>query len=39
MTENRALYERLGYEEFARRTEKGFKRVYMRKILAARRPA
>lgn len=39
MTENHALYQRLGYEEFARRTEKGFKRVYMRKNLAAGRAA
>ncbi len=33
MTENRALYERLGYREVARRTEHGFPRVYMRKRL------
>lgn len=33
MTENRALYERLGYSEFSRRTEHGFPRVYMRKRL------
>ena len=39
MTENLALYRRLGYEEFARRTEKGFKRVYMRKLLRAGRVA
>jgi ribosomal protein S18 acetylase RimI-like enzyme len=35
MTENIALYRRLGYAEFARRTEKGYNRVYMRKPLAA----
>ena len=35
MTENIALYGRLGYEEFARRTEKGYNRVYMRKALGA----
>jgi GNAT superfamily N-acetyltransferase len=33
MTENIALYRRLGYAEFARRTEKGYARVYMRKDL------
>jgi ribosomal protein S18 acetylase RimI-like enzyme len=33
MTENIALYGRLGYAEFARRTEKGYARVYMRKDL------
>lgn len=33
MTENRALYERLGYREFSRRTEHGFPRIYMRKRL------
>jgi ribosomal protein S18 acetylase RimI-like enzyme len=30
MTENQALYRRLGYVETARVTEKGFDRVYMR---------
>jgi len=35
MTENLALYRRLGYDEFARRTENGYPRVYMRKQLAA----
>ena len=34
MTENQALYARLGYREFDRRTEKGYPRVYMRKALA-----
>ena len=33
MTENRALYERIGYVEVARRTEHGFPRVYLRKRL------
>jgi len=34
MTENIALYGRLGFVETARRTEHGFRRVYMRKTLA-----
>ena len=33
MTENIALYERIGYVEVDRRTERGFPRVYMRKRL------
>ena len=33
MHENIALYTRLGYREFARKTEKGYNRVYMRKSL------
>jgi len=33
MAENQALYARLGYREFDRRTEKGYPRVYMRKAL------
>jgi len=33
MVENQALYSKLGYVEFARRTEKGYARVYMRKAL------
>lgn len=33
MAENIALYKRLGYTEFARREERGFRRVYMRKNL------
>ena len=33
MTENQALYARIGYVEFDRRTENGFARVYMRKSL------
>jgi len=34
MTENRALYAKIGYVEFDRRTEKGLARVYMRKALS-----
>lgn len=34
MTENQALYRRLGYAETRRATERGFDRVYMAKILA-----
>lgn len=33
MSENRALYARIGYEEYDRRTEQGLARVYMRKRL------
>ena len=33
MTENQALYARIGYVEYDRRSEKGFARVYMRKPL------
>jgi ribosomal protein S18 acetylase RimI-like enzyme len=33
MTENQALYRRLGYVETGRITEKGFDRVYMTKLL------
>jgi ribosomal protein S18 acetylase RimI-like enzyme len=33
MTENQAIYARLGYRETARRTEDGYRRVYMDKIL------
>jgi ribosomal protein S18 acetylase RimI-like enzyme len=33
MTENQALYKRIGYREFDRVLEKGFERVYMRKTL------
>jgi ribosomal protein S18 acetylase RimI-like enzyme len=35
MTENRALYARLGYEETERRDEAGFDRVFLVKRLAA----
>jgi ribosomal protein S18 acetylase RimI-like enzyme len=34
MTENQALYERIGYVEYARRHELGLDRIYMRKLLA-----
>lgn len=34
MTENLALYERVGYVEYARRAEIGLSRVYLRKQLA-----
>jgi len=33
MTENQALYAKIGYVEFDRRTENGLARVYMRKSL------
>jgi ribosomal protein S18 acetylase RimI-like enzyme len=33
MTENQALYAKIGYVEFDRRTEKGLARVYMKKLL------
>jgi hypothetical protein len=33
MTENQAIYARLGYRETARRTEGGYRRVYMDTIL------
>ena len=33
MTRNIALYKRLGFEEVERRTEHGFARVFMRKVL------
>jgi ribosomal protein S18 acetylase RimI-like enzyme len=35
MTENQALYRRLGYVETGRVTEKGFDRVYMRRTLSS----
>lgn len=34
MIENQALYARIGYAEYDRRTEKGLSRVYMRKQLS-----
>ena len=34
MTENQALYARIGYVEYDRRAEDGFSRVFMRKRLA-----
>ena len=33
MTENQALYSRMGYEEYARRHEEGYDRVFYRKAL------
>ena len=33
MTENMALYRRIGYVEYARRLELGLHRVYLRKPL------
>ena len=33
MTENQALYTRIGYREYDRRVEDGYSRVYMRKRL------
>ena len=36
MTENRALYARLGFVEIELREEHGFRRVYMRKVLSER---
>lgn len=33
MTENQALYNKIGYCEYDRRNEKGYSRVYMRKAL------
>lgn len=38
MTENRALYERIGYVEYARRRELSLDRVYMRKQLGPAEP-
>src|SRR5262249_19602168 len=34
MTENLAIYSRLGYRETARRTEDGYRRVYMERRLS-----
>ena len=33
MTENQAIYARLGYIEIDRRTEDGYRRIYMEKPL------
>jgi len=33
MTENQAIYARLGYHETARRTEDGYRRIYLEKLL------
>lgn len=35
MTENLAMYLRLGYSEIERRIEKGYQRIYLRKSLTA----
>jgi len=35
MTENQAIYARLGYVEIERRTEDGYRRIYMEKPLTA----
>lgn len=35
MVENLAIYARLGYQETARRTEEGYRRVFMEKVLPA----
>lgn len=34
MTENQAIYTKMGYAEFTRKREKGFDRVYMKKAIA-----
>ena len=34
MTENLALYSKIGYTEYDRRHQEGFSRIYMRKHLA-----
>ena len=36
MTENHAIYTHLGYREIERRTEDGYQRIYMEKILLPR---
>ncbi|HUB42432.1 MAG TPA: GNAT family N-acetyltransferase [Streptosporangiaceae bacterium] len=36
MTENQAIYARLGYRVIDRRVENGYRRIYMEKILAGR---
>jgi N-acetylglutamate synthase-like GNAT family acetyltransferase len=38
MTENQAIYARLGYAEVERRAEDGYRRIYMEKPLSAPRP-
>ncbi len=35
MTENQAIYAHLGYHEIERRTEDGYRRIYMEKLLPA----
>ena len=37
MTENQAIYAHLGYHEVDRRTEDGYRRIYMQKILRGQR--
>jgi ribosomal protein S18 acetylase RimI-like enzyme len=37
MTENQAIYVHLGYHEVDRRTEDGYRRIYMQKILRGQR--
>ena len=39
MTENQALYARIGYSEYDRRVEDGYGRVFMRKPLSGAAPA
>ena len=39
MTENQALYARIGYSEYCRRVEDGYSRVFMRKPLSGAAPA
>jgi hypothetical protein len=33
MVENLSIYEHLGFSEVARRTEDGYRRIYMEKVL------
>jgi hypothetical protein len=35
MTENQAIYAHLGYREVERRSEDGYRRIYMEKVLPA----
>ena len=35
MTESQAIYAHLGYREVERRTEDGYRRIYMEKVLPA----
>ncbi len=39
MTENVSLYNHLGYQEFDRRCEAGYNRIFMEKLLAPARSA
>jgi GNAT superfamily N-acetyltransferase len=36
MTENQAIYTHLGYQELTRRTEHGYRRIFMEKVLPPR---